>query len=441
MLLYTIGILAILIIISFAIFDRDIFAPPTVVSLVFLFGALCTFYNEERWQLDFSYGTMMLVVMGVVSFIAGGAAAVFLSNLKRQGSRGFAHETCAVEYLDISKFKTLLVILFQLLTIVMLVIQLRRITGGGSWKEVVAIFRGRKSLDPEQNTLKLSWMLKQFISVSFYIALFYAYIVGNNIAVGKRQPIINWLPVILSSSMSIMQGYRSDILRYWIAILVVAYMLKKRSIGWKHGKSSRKMIRAMALSVVCIAVLFVAARGLVGRSSTKDPFYYLTFYAGCPLAAFDVFVKKQIEPSDIWGKETFYNLNQNIGSLLHKPELRYRFFHEFSRSPNGTSIGNVYTALRAPYYDFGKTGMIIFMFVMGAFFTFFYLKVRKRNGKSQIDMWLLIYSYVAYTFFMYFYNCYNTFISLSIVKAAVLFMLFRWFFLKVRYGRDGIVLF
>ena len=56
-------------------------------------------------------------------------------------------------------------------------------------------------------------------------------------------------------------------------------------------------------------------------------------------------------------------------------------------------------------------------------------------------MWLLIYSYVAYTFFMYFYNCYNTFISLSIVKAAVLFMLFRWFFLKVRYGRDGIVLF
>lgn len=440
MLLYTIAILAVLIIISYAVFDRDIMSPPTVVALVFLFGALCTFYNEERWQLDFSRETMLLVVFGVAAFIAGSAAALFLSNLKRQGSRGFSHQISPVEYIDIARLKTLLVILFQLLTIYMLVSQLRRITGGGSWSQVVAIFRGRKSVDPEQNTLKLSALLKQFISVSFYLALFYAYIVGNNIASGKRQPVINWLPVILSSAMSILQGYRSDILRYWIAILVVAYMLKKRSIGWKHSKSSRKMVRAMALSVVFIGVLFVAVRGLVGRSSTKDPLYYLTFYAGCPLAAFDVFVNKQIEPSPIWGKETFYNLNQNIGTLLHRSELRYRFFHEFSRSPNGTSIGNVYTALRAPYYDFGKTGMIVVMFIMGAFFTFFYLKVRKRNGRSPVDMWLLVYSYVAYTFFMYFYNCYNTFISLSIVKAVVLFLLFRWFFLKVRLGREGIVI-
>ena len=54
MLLVTVIILVIFTLLSFVIFDRDIFAPPTVVSLGLLFSSLCAFYNEKKWALDYS---------------------------------------------------------------------------------------------------------------------------------------------------------------------------------------------------------------------------------------------------------------------------------------------------------------------------------------------------------------------------------------------------
>ena len=77
------------------------------------------------------------------------------------------------------------------------------------------------------------------------------------------------------------------------------------------------------------------------------------------------------------------------------------------------------------------------MLIMGIFFTWFYTFVKKKRGRGPVDLSLLIYSYVAYTFFMYFYNCYNHFISFSIVKAAALFIVFKWFLFDVKIKRRG----
>ena len=183
----------------------------------------------------------------------------------------------------------------------------------------------------------------------------------------------------------------------------------------------------MAFSVIGVGILFVALRSIVGRDASKDPLSYLTFYAGCPFAALDIFLKKPVSRPDIWGKETFYYLNQGFGILLRRTDLRYNFFKEFTRSPNGTYIGNVYTALRPPYKDFGLGGMCVYMVVMGLFYTYLYCKVRKKSGRNRIDFLLLLYSYFAYTFFMYFYNCYNSFITITFLKNIIYMLLIRWF--------------
>ena len=437
MLLLTVFILIALFMISYIVFDKDVLAPPTVVTLGFSFATICCFYNEKKWAIDYSSTTMWTIVVGVGSFIIGGLIAVLLTNAFKREKNWFSHNKSTVDPIDIEISKTVIVILLQLFTVVLLYVELKKITGGTTWFQTVSIFREQTAyVNPEEYTMRLSSICQLAIDLSFAIALVYAYIVGNNIAIHNKQPLINWIPIILSSVIAFMQGYRSDMIRLWIAVLIVAYTLRKRTAGWKSSKETKKMIRIMALSVVGIAVLFVALRGTVGRAETDwDPFYYLTFYAGSSIAAFDMFLKNPLPTSNIWGKETFYQLNQSIGAWFNKPELRYIFYKEYRRSPNGIYIGNIYTALRPPYYDFGFVGMIIVMMLMGVFFTLFYCKVRDRSGKSSIDFMLLIYSYIAYTFFMYFYNCYNNFISFGFIRLVMELLCFRWFLVRLHFKK------
>lgn len=429
MLLLTVFLLTVLFLLSYVIFDRDFFAPPTVVSLGMVFATLCCFYNEKKWMLDFSSITTWTIVIGIACFIGGGVLAVLIIHLFRGGKLGFTHNISKLQLIEICISKTILIIVFELLTIVLLFVELRRLTGSVSWYEVVSTYRAQEAnVNPEEFTMRLSGICRLAIDFSFAVALIYAYIVGNNIAAKKKQPIINWIPILLSCILSFMQGYRSDMIRLWIAILVVSFTLNKRRVGWRKSREIAKMIRRIVLSIVGIAIVFVALRGTVGRAETDwDPIYYLTFYAGTSIASFDLFLKDPLSPSNIWGKETFYYLNQSIGSWFNKPELRYIFYKEYRRSPSGIYIGNVYTALRPPYYDFGFSGMIIIMLIMGFFFTFFYCKIRNRSGNNPIDFRLLIYSYLAYTFFMYFYNCYNNFLSFGFVRLILELLVFRWF--------------
>lgn len=435
MLLLTIGLLIVLIIISYIIFDRDVLAPPTVVSMGLFFSTVCAYYNEEKWGLHFSDITTFTIVAGVSFFILGSMLAVLLSNISHINRVGFSHKAYSITPLSIKTSKTLLIIIFELATVVLLYSELRNITGQSNWLDIIVTYRLQTAtVDPNEYVMHLSSFVKLCIDLSFAIALVYSYVIGNNIALRKKHSFLNWLPVILSCLMGFMQGYRSDMIRLWVAIIVVAFTLKKRSTGWAGGKDIKRLVKKMALSVLTVAVIFAALRGAVGRSDTEtDPLYYVTFYAGCPVALFDIFLKDPLPPSDIWGKETFYNLNQSIGVWTGNSKLRYIFYKEFRKSPNGTYIGNVYTALRPPYYDFGFGGMIIVLFLMGAFFTFLYCKVRTPYGKSPIDFRLLLYSYISYTFFMYFYNCYNGFIGLGFVKLIIELLAVRWFLLDVHF--------
>lgn len=431
MLLFTGFLLLFLTVVLYIVFDRDIFAPPTVVSMGLLFSSLCALYNQKRWALEFSATTTLTIFTGVLSFAFGGILAKVLFDVVRENRFGLCRKVIIpIEPIYIEKTKTILVILFQLITAVMLFRELKRITGESSYLRVVSVYRDLTGYAQDLNntSLILPWLLRQFLEANFAFGILYTYIIGNNIA-AESNSFFNWVPVAFCMCITFMMGYRSDMLRLWIALLVITYIQIKRSNGWRKSKKTKRFTKSMAISVVAIAILFVALRATVGRAETDwDPILYLTHYAGSPVAAFDLFLKNPQTPSTIWGKETFYDLNRLIARWFNKPELRYIFYKEFRTSPSGLIIGNVYTALRPPYYDFGGIkGMAVYMIIFGWFFTIFYSIVRVHKGRGEIDFGLLIYSYIAYTFFMYFYNLYNGFISLGFPKLIIELLLVRWF--------------
>lgn len=440
MLLLTVVLLLVLLLISYKIFDNDLFAPSAIVCLSFLFSSLCALYNEKTWALDFSGETTFVLIVGVGTFLLGGIFSVFLFRRKGINRLSFNHLILPVQDINIEKWKILSVIIFQVCLITMIYREMSQNVGfiGMAWAEVMQMYRHESMhMVGQDYAMKLSFLTSQCISINDAFVFLFSYIVGNNLATKKKGLFLYWLPIVLGCVIIFMQGYRAGMLRYWIAILIVWYIIHMRSIGWKRSKETRKIFRKMLVSVVFIGLVFSSVRAFVGRSGSGnewDPLYYVSFYGGCPVAALDIYLKNpDVGVSKIWGQRTFYYLNQSIGVWFGIPEMRYNLIRDdlahgdFAISPNGTYVGNVYTTFRALIEDFGYAGIPVVMFTMGSFFTFFYFKIRNSHKTQIIDFSLLCYSYCAYTYFLYFFATYYFFLSTAFVKIVMFWFVMRWF--------------
>lgn len=439
MLLLTVVLLAVLFLISYRIFDRDLFAPPTIVCLTFLFSALCTLYNETAWALDFSFETTLVLLTGLGTFLLGGIVGVFLANGRKMNRFDFSHQTYPAQFIDISKAKILAVIAFQLIILVWLYRHMTQTVGfiGLAWADIMSIYREQSMhMLGDDMAMKMPWLLVQCLILGFDISMIFCYIAGNNLAVKRKFSFLYWIPVLLGMVMIMMQGYRGGVIRLWVAVLVVWYTVQKRSDGWRFSQNTSRMIRKMAVSILLLLVLFAASREIVGRTGSGNEWStldYITFYGGCPIAALDQYLRDPYDnnPYNIWGKETFYFLNQNILAWRGITEQR-SFFAErgWAVTNNGTVVGNVYTAMRQPIEDFGFIGLPSVMGVMGCFFVFLYCKTRKRHGNGKIDFLLLVYAYCAHSFFVYFFSTYYLFISTTFIKEMIFWRISLWFLMS-----------
>ena len=215
-------------------------------------------------------------------------------------------------------------------------------------------------------------------------------------------------------------------IREWVVVLVVAYTVHKRSVGWKNNRETKKIIRRIALSVVILGALFSGVRELVGRTTEMDPLSYVTFYAGSPMAVLNQMWEAPIVKPDVFGEKILFYLNQSTTALFGFPGL-YNFYSDFVHSPNGASIGNASTVFRLAYVEFGPIGFFLMLATFGAFFTLLYCKCRNKQGNSPIDFRLMMYSYIAYVFLMYFYSAFFDFISHVYIKFMIELLLIRWF--------------
>ncbi len=435
MLAVTLVVLSLLFLLSFVIFDTDLLAPPTAVALVFLFGCFCTFYNEERWGLEFSPKTTGLIAACILATMVGGIIGVCISRYPKIGKYSFSHEVVLPREIVIQPLKTYLVMAFQLLAFYLIYSHIRRVTGSSGLLSAIGEYRqltASVTTDVNDPTLKMSFITKNVLQASKMISVVYAYIVGNNLIASKRKISLSWVPVILYSLTTFIQGDRSNMIRLWVVVLIVAYTIHKRAVGWKKSKSTRKMVRRMAISLVVLAALFSGIRGFVGRTSDKDPLYYITFYAGSPIAILDQYWINPIEKPDVFGQKTFYYLNQSLTALIGWPG-KYNYYSDFITSPNGTSIGNAPTAIRPTYVEFGFWGFFLLFALFGVFYMVLYCKSRKPSGDNPIDFRLLMYAYIAYVFLMYFYASFLDFLSHLYIKYMVEMLLVRWFLVGKKY--------
>ena len=266
-------------------------------------------------------------------------------------------------------------------------------------------------------------------------AFAYCYIYILNIhMIAKKETKLSWkilrlIPIILYILCSVLTGGRNITLQLICAAIIMNFIMKRIYDPVSRPLNLKKIIR-LALILVIVLILFSQVRGLFGRTNQLDTFDYLAMYMGAPIKLFDMFVETPGLPNRFWGEETFINVYAYLGSILNDSSMSSLLMNKEFRIYKSYELGNVYTAFREYYNDFGLMGVIILSSIHSIFFTTWYCKLIRNHKKSRlltnkIDLSVVIYSYlsVALIYFSIDDRLFQKFLSLGTFREIIFIIL------------------
>lgn len=352
---------------------------------MYLISGIFSLYNWDIWELNsFSEETFLIILSSVSLFcIIGLTIEIFFTNRK------YIPKKCLeLQIINVKKSFLFINCLICFVTIFWYIIEVQRIAGvSGDWLMTMANYRARTSwgiLDVEEDIPILLKQLSKYVIVQGYI---FSYIIVNNklLKSSRPQDKLLFIPIILMITQVLINAGRLELLKVMAYNLSVYYILHNRINGWKNNLSFKFITKAVVIFILTL-IGFCVLRTIVGRNDDLDPMYYISLYVGGSIKLFDLYIQQPVMQSTIFGKETFYNINQFISKFGYNDLLEFRYI-------NGVNIGNVYGALRRYYQDFGIFGNYFLVALFSAIIHVFYNKVKYTNVK-EIDFLSIFYSYI-----------------------------------------------
>ena len=411
---------------------NDLFNPVFLCVAVFTVSVFAASYNIEIWHIDLSPVTVSLIVTSLISMILCGS----LTRIMMESFKGTVSRKEMLRSFYVEDWKYLLVLLLGAVTVVIYVHDIMRIgrahgfVSGSGISALIKLYRNVShfSSEAEDKVSRTAYYSMELFRIAAY---FMTYIGLSNVVAERsikkslKKNLRYFAVTVMFLVLILFTGARMQLLKMFIFIILVFFILSKKKKGWGMSIPITTLFKII-MCVVALLALFVILRSFVGRSTETDPIYYITMYAGGSVELLDLFIKKPLPPSNIWGKETFYAMYNFLGRNLHKPEWIYVFAKEFRHS-HGVSVGNVYSALRCFYYDFGFFGCVLCSGIVGAAFTSIYTHIRFKRLKKPVDMTVLLYCYLGYSFCMFSINYYFDYLSFSFIRTLIFFFLMNWF--------------
>lgn len=420
-----------LVMISYYVGNRDISNPVFICIAAFWLSVVSASYNVTIWNMQLSDKTVLLIILSLLSMIMFGGIG-----LKIRTNGTYSHLKQEIQYINIKTYKIVIILILGIISTYFYINNIIRIASkngyvsGDGFTTLLVYYRNAAhfySTNIDNAIKPLTSYMMELYKVSAHIV---TYVGINNLIVSKRKDrkkcFIFFSPTILYAISTILSAGRMRLLQLFIYIAIVSMILYKKKNGW-NKKFSIKALFKILMSILAIFIGFVAIRGIIGRNSSTAPLYYFTSYSGGSIELLDLFIKDPVPSSDIWGKETFYSIYNFLGRKLSIPEWRYEFAKEFRFSSSGVEVGNVYTALRCFYYDFGFWGCVISSGIFGFIYSLFYKYIKSKRFNTKIDLSIIIYAYIFYAMAMFGINYYVDFLSGSYIKTFVFFFIVRWF--------------
>ena len=418
-----ISVLAIFIII-YLFHYRDIFNPAAIVSAVFIVCSYIAIYSSERLQLDLSFKAYSLLVLGILSFCVGNIFVNISYKLRHKSFNRFLETN--IEYIKMYNKKIILFVSSAFFVIAFISqIGLALSISGGNLSSLIYAYR----MEMLSGSERIPSIVSNMETINYAVGYYALYILINNYFVEKIFDHSLILLVLYPCAIGILSGSRGEIIHYFVFSLTIYYyyyLIKKKK---KHIDG--KLILKMALIFAGMFLFFYLIKFTIGRQDQLGIVEYISGHLASPLKLFDLFVNEKYK-STYWGEETFTRILATFmrGSGV---DLRYNTYATF-RYLNGVSLGNVYTAFRAYYADFGLIGILIVPFCISMVASILYSNFRTcvLNQKSIVNKNLFLYAYVSYGLFVMFYSnqILEYIINISFIKMVIIWLFFDYIFIS-----------
>ena len=420
---------------NYVLCQKDVLAAPVIVTGTFLFGTFCALANNKLWGIDLSAETVIIISVGIISFSLGYVA---VKQKRINMSLIFANN------IDIENWKSIILIFYGVITIILYYSEVKRMASAygysGGFSMMMSAF---SAVTKYKTTLGANIDgMSGFVNVLYKgltaIAYVYLYLLvrlvslPKNVQKKKSKAIIYFLPIAEFVFCTICSASRLAILKLFVAGALLYFIFKSADNGWRRVDLSS--YRKIILGVLVVAFLFSYTRGLVGRNNSLDPFSYITAYAGGPIELLDLYLKNPDGATDLIGQETFSAIYSLLFKITHNPNFNYSVHKKFRNAATGVTVGNVYTAFRAYYNDFGLLGVLIIPGFIGFFYAKLYKRVKQKTSKYPINFNVLMYVYFSAGFVFMFVDdlfC-STILGANSIIMIIMFYMLNVFLFKLR---------
>lgn len=387
MIYWLIGILVFFLIVAYFFRNRDVMAPSVLLTVGYVMASICCLWNVEKWGVKLHQNTVVIILLGVGCFIIGDFLAAFFNSDRNHHLR----DSRQPHAITISNIIVILFSLFNILVLVLSIVDMLRITGG--WLQTlgntIGLFRNKYSYTDEMVN---PWVV-QLLKVSKASSYVFLYVFINNVYVGKREKkrciksnIKFIIPIAIYILITLFRGGRNNLITIAVASLFIMYFVWHRQVGWGRSISAKFLKRIIIFFALFIGVFFLT-RTLVGRQSKLPFMEYVTTYFGGSIELLDQYMNSQTVSQ---GNETFPGMMSSLYKLGVTSESVHKSL-EFRYSSSGVEIGNIYTGLRRFYNDYGYYGVIIMQLIYGFFMGSLYARIKKIKAMSSGKLFLVLF--------------------------------------------------
>lgn len=422
-------------------FTRKIMSPACIISGIYIVSVYLAILNIETWNIELSYPTIRLIIVGVLSFVLPSIIITliyFNAHNNHSLNKSQKIKKIKMEKINVDKILLNVLLIIQALTAVIYIYYCSKSLGTGlnlsNFSSKIAEYRALKMVD-DDSLFQIPFFVKQMVKISKAIIFCYTFIIINNIVVSKKDeekyriPIKWFVMIAFFFIQTIFSASRFDIAILFTYMITIFYLLYFNGASTIKGKMNLKLVAKIFLIILVLGFLFSSTKEFFGRKGDKTTMEYVSSYFGGSIELLDLYMKSPPTKSDLWGKETFFSLNN---TLIKEPSEKYTIHLEFRRS-NGIWIGNVYTALRMYYQDFGMVGVIILQVIYSILCTLLFLKSLNEDT-NKMPLKIILYGVISFTLFLHSYRdfFYSTIISVNYINIFVYIIIIRFMIKKVK---------
>lgn len=399
--------------------DFSFGAPSVIFPISLLFSTAWSVAYAKIWNVSIGDTTLFVMIGGTFAFSISCFAFASLNKKLNPGN------TLTISELEISKGKTLFIIIVEIIVLLIYIRSIHNSTGINQLSSAI------NSLYRQESELSLPLYTRILIIFIRAVGYWFSFIFVLNLY-SKRK--IEWLSVVaigISVVCSTLTGSRGNAVCILGSIFAFFLLL--------HGGNHKKIkIRYLIFTVLLITIglwIFPRVSNLLGRTTKIKPIDYLAAYLGAEPYTLDKFLRWNDIPikAHTWGGLTFYSLVSSISKYLgidaQRPAV-YQYYYS-----NGYFMGNVNTLFFEPLCDFGYGGYLIIIAVYGAIAQTIFDYAKKSQINNNVPISILLYGYIfavlALSFFAWWFG--NFFISTTFLYMILSWVLLNIFFFRMKF--------